>query len=376
MRRRLALGAVATLSTVTLIAGCGSSSSGGSTGTAGSGTNNSSAPPKTELTTAFHALTTGQSLTTTLGLDTDSANLIKITGEHGDTPVTQSQADLLTSAKISIALQAPSGKTLAAVTSGTASAAAASSIRITGAAGGTTYFTLTVVNKNIYLQADLKGILDAAGQSAAYTGIESQVASLPTFATDFIAGKTIEIPESTITALTGLLQGSAQSSAVPNPAQIATLISGIENAVLADLTVTRATTGTTDTLQLNGNVRRIAGDVISAVATALPAAAGQLSPSQADSAPNRDVHAEASVTGGALSKLEFDVGQFSPRQADTLPIVATFSQASPDISAPSGATSVSFPDLVRFFTTFASASTSSGSGTASASPSAQPGSNG
>src|SRR3954465_477568 len=106
MRRRLALGAIAAVSTCALLAGCGSSSSGASS-SGGSGTNNSSAPPKVELTDAIHALSSGQSLTTTIGLDTDSANLIKISGEKGSTPLTQSQADLLSSAQVAIAVQAP-----------------------------------------------------------------------------------------------------------------------------------------------------------------------------------------------------------------------------------------------------------------------------
>jgi hypothetical protein len=353
MYRRFALGAIAALSTCTLLAGCGSSSSGGSTGaTASTGTNDSSAAPKTELTDAIHALTSGQSLTTTLGLDTDSANLLKIaTSKKGVAHLTQSQADLIT-----IAEQAPSGKTLADVTSGTGTAATAGSARITGTAGGTTYFTFTVVNKNLYAQLNLKGILDAAGKSSEYAAITSQVASLPKFAQDFIAGKTIEIPASAITSLSSLLQGAAQSEGntqVPNASQITALVKALESAVLNDLTVTRTTSGGTDVLELSGNVRTIATDIVSAVATAIPAAAGELSPRATNSVPNRDVKAEASVTGGALSKFEFDFGQFSPHQAETLPIAATFAKTAPTISAPTGATVVSFQDLVSFFTSLA-----------------------
>jgi hypothetical protein len=358
MYRRFALGAIAALSTCTLLAGCGSSSSGGSTGaTASTGTNDSSAAPKTELTDAIHALTSGQSLTTTLGLDTDSANLLKIaTSKKGVAHLTQSQADLITSARITIAEQAPSGKTLADVTSGTGTAATAGSARITGTAGGTTYFTFTVVNKNLYAQLNLKGILDAAGKSSEYAAITSQVASLPKFAQDFIAGKTIEIPASAITSLSSLLQGAAQSEGntqVPNASQITALVKALEAAVLNDLTVTRTTSGSTDVLELSGNVRTIATDIVSAVATAIPAAAGELSPGATNSVPNRDVKAEASVTGGALSKFEFDFGQFSPHQAETLPIAATFAKTAPTISAPTGATVVSFQDLVSFFTSLA-----------------------
>lgn len=355
MRRRVALGAIAVVSTSALLTGCGSSSSGGSTGGSGSsGTNNTSAAPKTEFTDAIHALTSGQALTTTLGLDTDSANLLKIaTNKKGVAHLTQAQADLITSARISIAMQAPTGKTLADAASGTGAAAADSSVRVTGTAGGTTYFTLTEVNKNLYLQVNLKGILDAAGHSSAYAGIASQASSLPAFAQAFVAGKTIEIPASAITSLTSLLQGAAQgqgNTQVPNTAQIAALVKAVESAIINDLTVTRTTSGSTDVLEVSGNIRVIASDVLTAAAAALPALASQIHPSEAATAPDQTVKAEASVTGGVLSKFEFDFGQFSPHQAETLPVAATFSKTAPSITAPAGATVVNFQDLVSFFT--------------------------
>lgn len=356
MRSRFAVGALAAVSACTLLAGCGSSSSGGgSTAGGGStGSNNSAAAPKTEFTDAIHALTSGQALTTTLGLDTDSANLLKIaTSKKGVAHLTQAQADLITGARITIAMQAPSGKTLADAASGTGTAAADSSVRVTGTAGGTTYFTLTEVNKNLYLQLNLQGILDAAGHASAYAGIASQASSLPVFAQDFIAGKTIEIPASAITSLTSLLQGAAQgqgNTQVPNTAQIAALVKAVESAIINDLTVTRTTTGSTDVLEVSANIRVIASDVLTAAAAALPALASQIHPSEAATAPDQTVKAEASITGGALSKVEFDFGQFSPHQAETLPVAATFSKTTPSISAPSGATLVNFQDLVSFFT--------------------------
>jgi hypothetical protein len=179
---------------------------------------------------------------------------------------------------------------------------------------------------------------------------------LPKFAQDFIAGKTIEIPASAITSLTSLLQGAAQgegNTQVPNATQIAALVKALEAAVINDLAVTRTTTGSTDVLALSGNIRTMASDILSAVATAIPAAASALSPGAANSIPNREVKADASVTGGALSKFEFDFGQFSPHQADSLPIAATFAKTAPTISAPSGATLVTFQDLVSFFTSLA-----------------------
>lgn len=354
MRRRLTLVAFAAVSACTVLVGCSGSSSGGATGGV-SGTNNSTAAPKTELTDAVHALSAGSSLTTTLGLDTTSSNLIHITGENGGTPITQRQADMLSSASIAIAVQAPSGKTLAQASS--ADAASGTSVQITGAAGGATYFTFTIVNKNLYGQVDLKGLLDGIGKADSYRAITAQTATAPPFVHDFLAGKAVEVPGSVISSLTALIQGATSgqggSNPVPNAAQVAGLVTALRDAFLNDVTVTRTSTGTTDQLGLTGNVRTIAHDVLSAVATAIPLAAPQIDPSQADQAPDRTVKATASVTGGALSKLTFDVGQFSPHQAATLPVVAAFSRTTPAIKAPGGATVVSFQDLVSLVTGFA-----------------------
>jgi hypothetical protein len=88
----------------------------------------------------------------------------------------------------------------------------------------------------------------------------------------------------------------------------------------------------------------------------------QLSPDSASQVPNKELRVDASVTGGALSKLEFDVGQFSPHQNDTLPIEATFAPSGPAISAPSGATEVNFQQLLTFFAALATPTSSSSSG--------------
>jgi hypothetical protein len=344
-----------------LVAGCGSSSSGGSGGTTtGGGTNDSSAAPKTELADAVKSLSAGSALTTTLFVGTTSANLINITGEGGDTPLTQTQADLITGARVVIETTAPAGKTLAQAAAAAPNANTA--VSITGSTGGTTYFTFKVVNQELYAQLDLKDLLTVVGQGSAYAGIAGQTAGLPQFAQDFLAGKFVAIKFATIKSLTSFLQGALQGSgqtAIPNQGQIQSLIAALKTAVAADLTVARTTTGTTDELTVTGNVHDIASDILAAVATAIPAAASQLGPDAASTVPDKDLTLDASVTGGALSKVSFDFGQFSPHHKDTLPIVATFAKSGPAITAPTGSTEITLQDLTSFFTTIGSASSSS-----------------
>jgi len=367
VHRRLALGTVAAASALTLLAGCGTASSGGKSSSSGT-PNNSSVPPKTELTDAFHSLSAGSALTTTLSLGITSANLIHISGEGGDTPLTQHQADLITSARIVFETTAPQGRTLAQEAAAGANSNAA--VSVTGSAGGTTYFTLDVVNKTIYLQVDLKRLfLDTVNDGEPYSNLVAETASMPQFVQDFIAGKFVSLPLATVKSFSSFLEGAIQGSskgAIPDPAQIKTLVAGLESAVLSDLTVVRTTTGDTDELVITGNARNIGRDILSTVAGSIPAAAAAISPGEADQVPNQDLKLDASVTGGALSKLSFDFGQFSPHQKDTLPIQATFAKTGPTITAPAGATAVNFQDLIAFFTAVGQSSSSSSSGSGSA----------
>jgi hypothetical protein len=358
MRRRFGFAAIAAATACTLIAGCGSSSSGGST------SNESTAAPKTELVDSFRSLAAGSALTTTLSLDTTIANLIHVTGQGGSTPLTQTQAALISGATITIATAAPSGKTLK---SAAATSPGSISTKITGSSSGKTYFTFVVADKTLYLQVDLKDLLDAAGKSAEYQSLVARTAALPAFVKAFIAGQFVSLPIATITTLTSILEGAAGGSAsqIPSGSQLRTLLNQLQSTLASDVTVARTSSGPTDQLVVTGNVRNIARDFLSTIATAIPALASQITPDSANQAPNRDVKLDASVTSGAISRLEFDFGQFSPHQKDTLPIAATFAKNAPDISAPPGAIPISLQDLGTFIGALGSASSSSGSASSS-----------
>jgi hypothetical protein len=362
MPRRLALGTIAATSAIALVVGCGSSSSGG-----GGGTNDSSAPPKTELTNALQSLSNGSTLTTTLALDTTAANIQHITGEGAGSGLDATQAGLIAGARIVIETQATGGKTLHQASV----AGSGTDVAVSAVSGATTYVSLRDVSKTIYLQVDLKDLLGAAGESSEYDTLVARTSSMPSFVQAFIAGKTVSVPLSTITSLESLLKGYLQGSAgssIPDGSQLKKLGGDIQRAVLGDVTVTRPHTGTTDQLVVTGNARNLARGIVSAVAAAIPAAASQLGPHTADQVPDQDLTLDAFVTGGAVSKLSFDVGQFSPHQKDTLPFVATFANSGPAIAVPSGATPVNFQDLISLFTAIgtSTSTTSAGSGVAHA----------
>jgi hypothetical protein len=368
MHRRLARGAAAASSAVVLLAGCGSSSSGGSNG---SGANPSSAPPKTELLSAIHALGAGSALTTSLGLDTTAANILHIDGEGGGGTLTPAQAGLIASGRIVIETVAPAGTSL---NEAAAAPPSGLTVEVTGSAGGTTYFSLRDVNRTIYLQVDLRAILGAAGKASEYQSLVARTSSLPPFVRAFIAGRAVAAPISTLTTLESLLKGYAQGAGarLPNGAQLRSLTRDLKAAVLGDVTVTRTSTGATDKLAVAGNIRNLAIDVVATITRVIPAAASRLSPHDASRLPDQDLTLDASVTKGALSTLSFDAGQFSPHHQDTLPIVAAFTTAGAAIRAPAGATTVNFQDLISLFTAAASSSTSSGAASATPHPAHSP----
>jgi hypothetical protein len=362
MVRRTALALAAGAASLTLVAACGSSSSGGTaapTSSAGQGANDSSAPPKAELIEAFHSLHQGSVLTTTLSLGTTSANLIHISGEGGDTPLTQHQADLISSARLTIETAATAGKTLA----DTATDPGAVTFSLTGSAGGTTYFTILGVDKVLYFQLDLKDLLRDVGQPQLYNSIlrrASFVPNLPAFATGFLNGKYVSLPLATVTGFEQFLEGfyeGASQGALPGMKEFRAIGRQIIDTVVGDLQITRPTTGVTDRLEITGNVRNIAKDVLATLKQSLPASlSSQIDAATADSAPNQDLTLEAAVTGGAVSTLTFDVGQFSPHHKDTLPVVVGFAKSGPPISAPSGSTPINLRDLTAFFSAIGEAS--------------------
>jgi hypothetical protein len=343
MQRRISYALIALASSTALVAGCGGGSSGGgSTGSTGAtGSNNSSQSPQAELTSAFSNLSKAHTLTLSIHLDTDAATIKGIAGDSNSS-LTDAQANAIAGAKLAVEVVAPSGKTIGDL-SGTGGTGAA--VDFTVSDNGTNWVTIRSVNKTLYIQADVKDILDAIGQGAMYAQLQQGVAQMPSFVQSLFQGKWVSLPESAASSLTGT-SGSGTGSAE----QAQQFIDAFKQILANDVTVTRTETGTTDKLELKANSRKLATDFVSTFSTLVPsagAALGQADPSQV---PDQDIVVNAAVTGGALSQLSIDFGQFSPDPATNhLPLAIDIAETGPAITAPSGAVPVNTQELGQLF---------------------------
>jgi hypothetical protein len=348
MQRRLSYALIALASSATLIAGCGGGSSGGgstgSTGsTGGTGSNNSSQSPADELSSAFTNLGKAQTLTVAIHLDTDANTISGIASSSGSS-LTSAQANAIAGAKLTLELAAPSGKTVSETNGSNGGA-----VDFTVSDNGTNWFTVRSVNKTLYIQADVKDVLNAVGQGATYAQLQQAVTQLPSFVQALFQGKWVSLPESAANSLTGGATGTSGNSQ-----QSQQYLTALKQIVTNDVTVTRTTTGTTDKLQLTANTKKVATDFISTIETLVPQAGAALGSTDTSQIPNKDVTLGASVTGGALSQLSIDFGQFSPDPSkDHLPLVIDFAQSGPSITAPSGAVAVNTQELQQLFGSFA-----------------------
>lgn len=351
MQRRTSLAMLALASSVALVAGCGGSSSGGSTGSTtvgGTGTNNSTQAPSAELTSAFSALGKASTLTTSLKLGA-TADVIKSLASSSGSTLTDDQANAIVGAQISVEVQAPSGKTLSDLSAGGTGGA----VNFTVSDNGTNWLSVRSVNKILYLQVDLKDLLNAIGESSALSQVTSLESSpqFPAFAKALLDGKWVSLPESFASSLTG--SSSSGSSASPQQAQA--VINGLKQILTNDVTVTRTSSGSTDVLKLTANSKTVATDFINAVTSAVPTAAAALGSTDTSQIPSKDITLGATVTGGALSQLSIDLGQFAPAkdQPASLPVDLDFAQTGPAITAPSGAVAVNTTELTQLFSGFA-----------------------
>jgi hypothetical protein len=355
MHRRATQAAVAAGSALALLAACG---------TAKIASNDSSAPPTTEFSHAIHALSAGSALTTTLSLDATGADITRLAAQGGSSSgLTAAQAGAIAGAHVVFEVVAPKGKTVGQVTA----SPGAASMSVTAGTGSSTYLSIRSVTGTIYLQVDLKGILALAGASSQYKTLQARVATFPAFVKALVAGKWVSLSLATVKSLESFAEGAAHAK-LPTAAQSRKLSSRVVAAVLGDLSATRASTGITDHLVVTGNLRTIAHDVLSAIASAIPAAAS-LGKFAGNSVPSQPIRFDALVTGGALSKLSLDAGQFSRTLHFTLPIVARFVRSGAAISAPAGATPIDLGQLGSLIGAVdSSGSSSSGSGTVAPSP--------
>jgi hypothetical protein len=333
MHRRTATAVVALTATAGLVAGCGGGSSGGKSNTS----NVSGASASAELSSAISALGNGSTLTATLKLGATGSQLLSFVHQQDkNATMTAQQASAITAAAISFEVAAPSGKTLNQI-SGVTNAGAAN---IAVVDNGKAWFTIRVVKQTLYLQADLKDLLHAFGKDQTYRQMAGAGGQLPAFVAAAVQGKWISL---SLPALKHAIPGAASAS-TPNPAQSKQFLDELRSLLTTDVTVTKSSSGGTDTLTLTSNLRTLAGDFKTTFAT-IPGVGAALSSTNVSTVPNKNVSIKATVSGGALTGLSLDVGQFAKSGQGSLPIELTFVQSGPSISAPSGALAVDLSQI-------------------------------
>lgn len=341
---RGAIGTAMVATTAVLLAGCGG----------GGG----SSAARSQLSSASHSLGDATSLTMTLRLDATPAKLQLVTGQTGNTPkIATPQAKAITDGSVVVQLVAASGKHLSDVHSFSDLGAASLTLN----SQGSTLASLRDVGKAVYLQLNLKHLLRLAGHPQEYPKLQRMVARAPGFVKDVIAGKWVSIDVSTLTSFIKVAEGAlaASGSAPPTPSSSQTqqVIKLVRSALAKDVTVSEAGSGGSGHLVISGNIRTIGGDLLHAVAKAIPALFGGLGASaNADKLPNRTVTADAFIAGGVLSRLSLNLSQFAPSivRSTPLPLVANFTRNTGSVVAPHGATPISEADLVRFFSALSS----------------------
>jgi hypothetical protein len=336
MPRRTAVAFVALSATAGLLAGCGSTSSGGSA----PASDTSSLSPAAELTSAVSGLGNSQTLTASLKLGTTGSQLLTfIKQQDKHAKITPKEAAEIAGLQVSFEVAAPSGTKLSSLSSLSGSGAANIAIN----ENGKSLAAIRFVNKVLYLQVDLKDVLNDLGQASAYRQITAASGQLPGFVGALVAGKWVSLPLATLKQISSQLGAGAIPT--PNASKQNQIIAALKSLLTTDVTVTRTTAGGSDQLTLTGNLRTLAKDVTSTFASEIPGAGAALSKTNLSNVPNKSVTLNATVTSGALTSLTFDLGQLAKSGQGTLPLELGFAPSGAAIAAPSGAVAVDLSSL-------------------------------
>ncbi|HEX3705338.1 MAG TPA: hypothetical protein VHV76_01785 [Mycobacteriales bacterium] len=352
MQRRPAIAIVALTATAGLLAGCGGGSSSG--GSAPS-SNNTSLSPAAELTSSITALGTAPTLTASLNIAATGSQLLSfVKTQDKGSKLTSKQAAEIAGLQVSFEVAAPSGKTLSSL-SGLSNAGA---VNIAIGEAGKSLLNIRLVKQVLYLQVDLKDVLNDIGQASAYRQITAASGQLPGFVGSLVKGKWVSLPLSTLKQLgSSLGAGTPPTSSASKSRQ---LIASLKSLLTKDVTVTRTSSGGTDQLALSGNLRVLAGDLTSTFASEIPGASAALGKANLSSVPNKSVTLQATVTSGSLSSVTFDLGQLAKSGNGSLPIELAFARTGAAITAPSGAVAVDLSTLGQLLGSFTQGLSSGG----------------
>jgi hypothetical protein len=298
--------------------------------------------PKGELTASVENLGASDVLTTTLRLDTTAEALQSFAAEDGDKLSTE-DAEAIASAQIVVEVRSANGDDLSELKGGDDNAA---NVSFRFVSNDDTLAELRVVDGDLYLQGDLRGILALIHESDSYADVQQRVSVLPHFVQAFVEGQWVSIDGAAAKGLAGSLSGAQ----TPSDKQGQKLLEDLKGIVQRDVTVTReGSDDRGDHLVLTGNTKALAQDFVQAASGALPAGSAAMGQFNPDDVPDRDVTVDAWVKDGVLTEISLDIVQFAKpgdaKAGDSLPIAITFEQEGDDIGAPEDVTPVDLTQL-------------------------------
>lgn len=361
-RTRTALAAVGVAATAVAAVGCGSEQA-GTTALHGS--------PHQQVLTSFENLTKGDTLSGTLHLGTDAASLLRFGARVGGGNLDGKQAQALAGGAVRFTVHSTQGSL--ADLAGQQSPSNTEQFDLAFTDQGRRYAELRVVDSNLYLQANVKGIMalvgaprDAYAHALALAG--KAPASIKQVAVAVLTGKWVELPASQLKALQNKIRAQAGPNAAPspNPQQRQRFLTSLQNLFRKDVKVkqTRSTTGG-GSYALTANTRQLVGSFLTSLAQLQPALAGQVHGMPLSRVPSRTITFGAQVSNARLSRLSFDLAQLVPKRGTPhLPLDLDFSTASMSVTAPSGAVHA---NLTALFQTLTRSAIQHSSGTAAVS---------
>ena len=309
--------ALATLVAVAGLVGCGGSSGGGGSA-------------KGDVLTSIDGIANADRLTTTIQLDTTPATLQTLAQSSGSS-LSNNLASALAGASIVIE-RAKSG--------------GGSALDIQAAAGGATLVELRAVDKTLFLQGDVRGILTLIGKPKIYANLKAQTKSMPSFVQAAVTGQWVSLPAATLNSLATLTGGTPASSA---PGSGPKLLGDLKRAIDKDVAITKAGSDSRGThYVMHADTKALADDVRASISGSLPGgpAIGQRVPTNVK---HQTFSFDAWVKDGSLSELSINLLQFGDTSkvpsGTTLPLTITFTKTGNDITAPAGATPVDLSQL-------------------------------
>jgi hypothetical protein len=301
--------------------------------------------PKAELTASVSNLGQSESLTTTIKLGIAPADLQALAKADGAN-LTAADAAAIASAQLVVQAHTTNGKDLSDLKPGDKNATA---VAVRGVSNGHTYLELRVVSGDLYIQGDVKGLLDLAHQSKAYTEVKARAASLPSFVTALVNGEWVSLSGAAAQGVAGQfgIQAGGKSS---KDAQSKKLLDDLQALLRKDVTVTKlGSDARGDHLQLTGNAHQVANDAYQTFSSAVPGGGTALSQVKPQNVPSKKITVDAWVKDGVLSEISVDFGQFAkagdPAAGKHLPIALTFEQDGAAIDKPGNATPIDLTQL-------------------------------